>query len=120
MKFGLRRVSAIGSGLGRIIENMAALGCKQAERLLWAYLSALGEWGKTYRDFVRAIQTGPTKLITVRMKEMKKGVASIAAARTEFQQHCKEHSCCSPSVISQTPSPQYTRAGPKLRKPPRP
>ena len=101
-------------------EKMAALECRQAARLLWAYLGALGDWDKTHRDFVRAIDTGPTQLITSKMKEMKKSISAIAAARTAFQRHAKEHGCASLAVISQTPSLQSIPANPRLQKPPRP
>jgi len=100
----------------RISENMAALGCKQAERLLWVYLEALGDSGRTHGDFVRAIQTGPTDLISVMGKQMKLSVARVAEAREAFQEHNEEHRCCPDTVISPLPSPPSTRAVPSHRK----
>lgn len=103
--------------MGRIAENMAALGCRQAERLLWAYLGALGESGKAYSDFVRAIHSGPTHLINDMAKKMKMAVSAVGDARAAFQQHSKEHGCCAETVISPPPSPPPTRATPRYRKP---
>src|SRR5690242_18967576 len=101
----------------RIVENMAALVCRQAERLLWAYLGALGDSGRAYSDFVRAIHSGPTDLINDMSKKMKLAVAAGSEARSAFQHHSKLHGCCSESVISHTPSPQPIRVAPRFRKP---
>jgi hypothetical protein len=95
---------------------MAKLGCRQAERLLWVYLEALGESGRTHGDFVRAIQTGPTDLISVVVKRMKLSVARVGEAREAFQEHNLEHKCCPDSVISTLPSPPPIRAVPSHRK----
>jgi hypothetical protein len=54
------------------------------------------------------------------MKEMKKSISAIAAARAAFQRHATEHGCSSVAVISQSPSPQSIPANPRLRKPPLP
>src|SRR5215472_13968151 len=99
--WGMRRGRHWGTRLGQggIAEKMAALGCRQAERLLWAYLGALGDSGRAYSDFIRAIHSGPTDLITERAKKMKLAVAAVSDARSVFQKHSKEHGCCSESVI---------------------
>src|SRR5215831_5034805 len=109
---GSRQTTLLRTSLGyrerpkRIAEKMAALGCSQAERLVWAYLGALGDSGKAYSEFVRAIESGPTGLIASMSKKMKVAIAGVTHARSAFQQHCKEHDCCSPAVISPSPSPR--------------
>ena len=105
--------------MGRFAEIMVALGCKHAERLLWAYLGALGESGKAHSAFVHAIHTGPTNLINEMSKKLKLTVAAVSHARAAFQQHSQEHGCCSDPVTSPPPLPPPTRATPSYRKPSR-
>jgi len=77
-----------------IREIMATVGCKQAERLLWEYLEALGNSHRAQLDYVEAIRTGSIGTIKAKEKAVKVMTDRVRAARRAFEHHAAEHACC--------------------------
>jgi hypothetical protein len=77
-----------------IPEIMRAVGCKQAERLLWEYLEALGDSHRAQLDYVEAIRSGSIGSIKAKEKALKGMTDRVRAARRAFEQHAAEHKCC--------------------------
>jgi hypothetical protein len=83
---------------------MATAGCKQAERLLWEYLEALGDSHRAQLDYVEAIRSGSIGSIKAKEKAVKGMTDSVRAARRAFEQHAAEHKCCpTPLQINSEP-----------------
>jgi len=72
---------------------MATVGCRQAERLLWEYVEALGDSHRAYADYIRAIRSSPTASLKAMDKSVKQRMASVRNARRAFEGHAREHGC---------------------------
>jgi hypothetical protein len=94
---------------------MSALGCRIAERLLWDYITALGDSDNAHKAYVDAIRTGPSSAIPAMSRRLDAAVAAVEEARRAFQEHSREHGCCPEKPIEPLPSPQSSALGPKRR-----
>jgi hypothetical protein len=72
---------------------MATLECSAAERLLHAYLLAIRDSNKANGDYVRALETGPLKLVRAKAKIATDLTDRLQAARQAFQLHRRRHRC---------------------------
>jgi hypothetical protein len=72
---------------------MATLGCSAAERLLRAYLHALGDSNKTTGDYVRAMENGRPANVQDKAKIATDSTDRLQAAREAFQMHRRKHRC---------------------------
>ena len=87
----LSHKSRVGS-----LKRMAAVACRQATRLLWEYVEALGESNRAHADYVEAIRLGSRASIRKTEKVLKERADSVKNARQAFQEHAREHGCQGP------------------------
>jgi cellobiose-specific phosphotransferase system component IIA len=69
---------------------MAKLRCRVAERLLMAYLKALGDSNQTYLDCLRKLQSGRTGTT---QKELSNRNRQLQSAHEALQVHIEDHGC---------------------------
>ena len=73
--------------------RMATVRCRQAERLLWAYVEALGDSNRAYTEYVRTIRSGSIGSIRAMDKSLREKMEVVRQTRRAFEEHAREHGC---------------------------
>src|SRR5689334_8482085 len=75
------------------LKKMATVRCRQAERLLWAYVEALGDSNKAYTNYIRTLGCLPKGSIKAMERLVREKMLAVRRARHAFEEHAREHGC---------------------------